>query len=52
VTLLFSIPQRDEPFPLKGRVAWSGPQGFGVKFESITPKQDKAIRAFVDEQDR
>jgi len=52
VTLLFSIHHGGEPFPLKGRVAWSSPQGFGVKFDALTPRQDKAIRAFVEDQDR
>jgi len=51
ITLLLSIPQNKSPFTLRGRVAWSGPQGFGVKFHSITPDQDKAIRSFVNEQD-
>ena len=51
ITLLFSIPQNDTPFTLRGRVAWSGRQGFGVKFDSVTPHQDRAIRTFVTEQD-
>jgi Tfp pilus assembly protein PilZ len=52
ITLLFTIPQNDSPLSLQGRVAWSGPQGFGVQFRSIRPKQDKAIRSFVSNQDR
>lgn len=51
ITLLFTIPQNESSFTLQGRVAWSGPQGFGVKFRTISPNQDKTIRAFVNEQD-
>lgn len=47
ITLLFSVPQNETPFTLRGHIAWSGPQGFGVKFGSITPQQDRVIRSFV-----
>lgn len=51
ITLLFTIPHHENPFTLQGQVAWSGPQGFGVKFGSISPQQDRAIRSFVNEQE-
>ncbi len=51
ITLLFTIPHNENPFTLQGQVAWRGPQGFGVNFGSISPKQDRAIRSFVNEQD-
>lgn len=51
ITMLFTVPQNEKPFTLQGEVAWSGPQGFGVKFRSVSPHQDIAIRSFVSDHD-
>jgi Tfp pilus assembly protein PilZ len=49
ITLNFTLPSLSQPFSLSGKVAWSGPQGFGVKFETIPVQQGKAIKHFVEQ---
>lgn len=49
VILNFTLPDHRQPFSLRGRIAWSGPEGFGVKFEPLPPSQGSAIRRFVEE---
>jgi len=48
VILNFTLPDSPEPFSARGRIAWSGPAGFGVKFDSLQPLQRKAIKTFVE----
>lgn len=49
VMLKFNLPTISQPFTLPGTVAWSGPQGFGVKFEMVAAPQGRALKAYVDE---
>jgi Tfp pilus assembly protein PilZ len=48
ITLKFNLPSIPQPFTLPGKVAWSGPQGFGVKFDMVVASQGRAIKAYVD----
>ncbi len=48
VILNFNLPSFSQPFTLPGKVAWSGPQGFGVKFDVVPASHGRAIKAFVD----
>jgi Tfp pilus assembly protein PilZ len=47
VSLNFTLADSSETFSVGGKIAWSGPAGFGVKFDSLQPSQGKAIKAFV-----
>ncbi len=48
ITLNFTLPSLSQPFTMAGRIAWSGPQGFGVKFEAIHKPDGKAIQKYVE----
>jgi uncharacterized protein (TIGR02266 family) len=48
VVLNFTLPDLSQPFSMTGKVAWSGPQGFGVKFENLSQPQGKAIKSYVE----
>jgi len=48
VILNFSLPDAPEPFSVRGIIAWSGPDGFGVKFDALPSTQNKAIKTFVE----
>ncbi len=49
VILNFNLPDQPQPFSLRGRIAWSGPEGFGVKFDQLPPSQGSAIRRYVEQ---
>jgi uncharacterized protein (TIGR02266 family) len=49
--LKFSLPNHTQPFTLKGKIAWSGPRGFGVKFDEMTPQQGDLLKTYVDQKD-
>ena len=34
--LKFSLPNRAQPYTFSGKIAWSSPKGFGVKFDNVT----------------
>jgi Tfp pilus assembly protein PilZ len=48
IVLNFTLPNLSQPFSMTGKIAWSGPQGFGVKFENLSPPLDKAIKSYVE----
>jgi Tfp pilus assembly protein PilZ len=48
IVLNFTLPDLSQPFSMTGKIAWSGPQGFGVKFEKLSPPQGKAIKSYVE----
>ncbi len=49
--LKFSLPSRPEPFTFSGKIAWSGPRGFGVKFDSVNPIQADVLKAFIEQNE-
>jgi len=51
IILNFNLPERPQGVAVPGRIAWSGPQGFGVKFEDLPPPQGNAIKQFVEKTD-
>jgi uncharacterized protein (TIGR02266 family) len=51
IILNFALPDSSQPFSLSGKVAWSGPQGFGVKFENLRHPQDNVIKSFVEKEE-
>ncbi len=51
VVLNFSLPSHAHPFMMTGTAAWSGPRGFGVRFDDITPQQKDLLKNYVDRKD-
>jgi hypothetical protein len=45
------LPNRTEPFTFSGKIAWSGPRGFGVKFDNVNPIQADVLKAFIEQND-
>jgi Tfp pilus assembly protein PilZ len=50
ILLNFTLPAFSRPVALPGKIAWSGPQGFGVKFEAMPPPESRAIKDYVDKE--
>ena len=48
ILLNFTLPTLSHPVALPGKIAWSGPQGFGVKFEGLPPPESRAIKDYID----
>ena len=48
IILNFTLPSLSQPFSMPGNIAWSGPQGFGVKFEGIPNPEGNAIKKYVE----
>jgi len=47
--LKFSLPDQPQPFTFSGKIAWSSPKGFGVKFDNITPIQGDVLKSFIEQ---
>jgi len=52
VHLDFTLPRIPQSFVIRGKIVWSGSQGFGVKFDSLTTVQEAQIRSFAEEEAR
>ena len=52
VHLDFTLPRIPQSFEVCGKIVWSGSQGFGVKFDSLTTVQEAQIRSFAEEEAR
>jgi hypothetical protein len=52
VYLDFTLPRIPQSFKVCGKIVWSGSQGFGVKFDSLTTVQEAQIRSFAEEEAR
>jgi Tfp pilus assembly protein PilZ len=50
IILNFTLPNLSQPLTISGKIAWSGPQGFGVKFEGIVNTQGTAIKRYVEKE--
>jgi len=48
IKLTFLLTGHPSPIRVDGKIVWSKRQGFGVKFDQLTPRDDKAIRDFID----
>jgi uncharacterized protein (TIGR02266 family) len=51
ITLNFALPDLTHPFALKGKIAWSGPRGFGVRFEGLHGEHSSIIKSYVEKED-
>ena len=47
----FSLPNRSQPFTFSGKIAWSSPKGFGVKFDKVTPIQGEILKSFIEQNE-
>ena len=50
IRLSFSLPGYPSQMDMTGKIVWSGSQGFGVKFDSLTRDQRKTIRSFSEQE--
>ena len=50
--LKFSLPNRSQPFTFSGKIAWSGPKGFGVQFGDVTQAQGDVLRSFIEQNEQ
>ena len=48
IQLRFALPSQATPFNLQGQIVWKGSQGFGARFNPLTPAQAAAIRSFAE----
>ena len=49
--LKFSLPNRPKPFTFSGKIAWSSPKGFGVKFDNVSPIQGDVLKSFIEQNE-
>ena len=49
--LKFSLPNRAQPFTFSGKIAWTSPKGFGVKFDNVAPIQGDVLRSFIEQNE-
>ena len=47
----FSLPNRSQPFTFSGKIAWSSPKGFGVKFDDVNPIQGEVLKSFIEQNE-
>jgi hypothetical protein len=48
VTLAFPLPMSQEHIMLNGEIVWATQQGMGVKFQMISPEEERRISHLVD----
>jgi Tfp pilus assembly protein PilZ len=48
ITMALKLPNHQEAFQLKGRIARSGSKGIGVKFYDLTPAQEALIKEYIE----
>ena len=49
--LKFSLPHHPQPFTLSGKIAWSSPRGFGLRFDEVTTQQGDMLKSFVEQKE-
>jgi uncharacterized protein (TIGR02266 family) len=51
ITLKFALPNHRQPFLLNGKIAWSSPRGFGLKFEKMSLQQGDMLKSFIEQKE-
>ena len=51
LSMSFSLPNHQKPFNSKGQIVWSGSQGIGVKFDSLSPRQKEILKTFSEQSE-
>jgi Tfp pilus assembly protein PilZ len=51
VLLKFSLHNRQQPFTLNGKIAWSSTRGFGVKFEPVNAHLSDILKSFISQKE-
>ena len=49
MVLKFSLPNYSKQFVFNGKIAWSGPRGFGLQFDEVTPLQGDILKTYIEE---
>ena len=49
--LKFSLPNHPQPFTFRGKIAWIGVKGFGVKFENVSVLQGDILKSFIAQKE-
>ena len=49
--LEFSLPAAAQPITFAGRIVWSTPRGFGVKFDQIGGYQSDLLKSFIEQKE-
>ena len=49
--LKFSLPNHPQPLTLSGKIAWSSPKGFGVKFDDVSVLQGDILKSFIEQKE-
>ena len=50
IELDFTLPRPTQAYHTRAKIVWSGSQGFGAQFLSLTPQQVKQIKSFSEEK--
>lgn len=51
IVLKFSLPNYSKQFAFNGQIAWSGPRGFGLQFDEVTPLQGDILKTYIEEHE-
>ena len=51
IVLKFSLPNYSKQFMFNGQIAWSGPRGFCVQFDDVTPLQGDILKTYIEEKE-
>jgi len=51
LSMSFSLPNHQKPFNFKGKIVWSGSQGIGVKFDSLSSRQKEILKIFSEQSE-
>ena len=51
LSMSFSLPNYQKSFNFKGQIVWSGSQGIGVKFGSLSPRQKEILKTFSEQSE-
>ncbi|CAB1057338.1 hypothetical protein D1BOALGB6SA_2077 [Olavius sp. associated proteobacterium Delta 1] len=45
--LKFTLPNHPQPLAFRGKIAWNGAKGFGLKFENVSVLQGDILKSFI-----
>ena len=51
LSISFSLPNHHKAFNLKGQIVWSGSQGIGVKFDTLSSRQKEILKIFTEQSE-
>ncbi|MDY6790020.1 MAG: PilZ domain-containing protein [Thermodesulfobacteriota bacterium] len=51
LSMSFSLPNHHKPFKFNGQIVWSGSQGIGVKFNTLSSSQKEILKIFTEQSE-